>query len=357
MARAGITYSEVTQAASALQGSGKKITIETVRHYLGTGSHSTISKYLNDWRKANEMGPLGPGTHLPEEVLSFTKGLWSRLYETAQSEIHAYQEESAKKAQESKDALIAVQKILEEKKLRLHETEEQFEQCKGEQRKLNDELHAARNSNTKLAERIKNLESQLNQWDDKYTKLHELLKSTQSNLEHYQEESQKLREKQLILDANKEQSYQIKLDELLKKYMDELNKKSFYEAEFNRTEKINQELKKSNEEKQILLKTVEEEQQRTSINLEWATKQNKQLEIDNELKSKELKRVETLVSGYKLELEVAKENLKRLESIMLESQAKIETLRQDNMFLNQEKANLSEQFNQLQATLYHENRA
>ena len=357
MARAGITYGEVTKAISGLQGSGKKITIETVRNYLGTGSHSTISKYLSDWRKTNEVGLLDSGEHLPEDVLSFTKGLWQRLHETAQTEIQANQEEAGKKVQESKDAMIVAHRALEETKLRLHETEEKLEQSKGEQKNLNDELHATKNINTKLTERINNLENQLHQWDDKYNKLHELLKSTQTNLEHYQEESQKLREKQIILDANKEQSHQIKMDELLNKYMDEINKKSFYEAEFNRVEKINQRLEMTNEEMHKLLKVIEEEQQRTKINLEWISKQNKQLETKNELKSKELKEVENLVSDYKLELEIAKENLKRLESVALEGQAKIETLRQANLFLSQEKASLSGQFSQLQATLYHDNRA
>lgn len=354
MARAGITYSEVTKAISALQGAGKKITIETIRQFLGTGSHSTISKHLNDWRKDNEIGILEQGENLPEEVLAFTKGLWQRLHEAAQVEISKQQQDAAVKIQESRQLLTDTKKILEEKKLLLHDAEEKLQQSLMQQKNLNDQLNATENKNSRLTERVNNLENNLNQWENKHNKLHELLKTTQKNLEHYQEESQKLREKQAIFNADKERAYQIKLDELLKIHTDELNKKSFYEAELKRVEKLNVQLEKANEEMNKSLKTVDEELQRTKINFEWLSKQNEQLETQNGLKTKELKEAGSLLAEYKSEIKIAKENMLRLEKAAQEREAKIETLRQDNLFLNQEKANLSGQFTQLQAVLYQE---
>lgn len=52
MARSGITFSQVEQAADTLLGEAKQPTIRSVRDLLGTGSPNTIHKHLQTWQAA-----------------------------------------------------------------------------------------------------------------------------------------------------------------------------------------------------------------------------------------------------------------------------------------------------------------
>ena len=348
MARAGITYSEVAKAISGLQGAGKKATIENVRQFLGTGSHSTISHHLTTWRKESELGILQQGENLPEEVLAFAKGLWQRLHEAAQTEMAQCQQQAAIKIEESRKSFIETNKILEEKKLKLHELEEALQQSGLQQEDLKKKLNETENINSKLAERVKNLERNEKQWENKYDKLHELLKNTQNNLEHYQQESQKLREQQALLVANNEQAYQLKLDEILKKYIEELNKKAYFEAELKRVEKLNSDLQADNEGLNKSITTLEEERQEIKFNLRQFKKQNEEIANQSKLQHEKLKQQENALIELKLEFRKAQEKINQLNKLLEDGEDKINVLRQDNLFLTQEKANLDGQFKQLQ---------
>ena len=50
MSRVGITFEEVATIAENISKNGEMPTIDKVRMALGTGSFTTISKYLNSWR-------------------------------------------------------------------------------------------------------------------------------------------------------------------------------------------------------------------------------------------------------------------------------------------------------------------
>ena len=52
MARDGVTYEQVAQAADALVGSGQQPTIRAVREHLGRGSPNTVHRHLQAWRDA-----------------------------------------------------------------------------------------------------------------------------------------------------------------------------------------------------------------------------------------------------------------------------------------------------------------
>ena len=56
MARRGIEYSEVETACSQIWETGGTPSAKKVREHLGRGSLTTISKYLNMWKKRNDSG-------------------------------------------------------------------------------------------------------------------------------------------------------------------------------------------------------------------------------------------------------------------------------------------------------------
>lgn len=82
MGRIGLSFEDVSQAAQLLQAQGKAPTVDAVREQLGTGSKTTISYHLKQWK--SEQGA-AQGS-LPSELLNVVTGLWERLQaETAQT--------------------------------------------------------------------------------------------------------------------------------------------------------------------------------------------------------------------------------------------------------------------------------
>ena len=51
MARPGVSYHDVSNAAAQLVASGKNPTIEHIRVILGTGSNSTLGAHLRAWKE------------------------------------------------------------------------------------------------------------------------------------------------------------------------------------------------------------------------------------------------------------------------------------------------------------------
>ena len=82
MARTGISYSDVELIAEQLLQQEQVPTIEKIRNSLGTGSNSTISKYLTEWKNhrlranANVLPPLSTPSDPVNEAV---KKVWQQL--------------------------------------------------------------------------------------------------------------------------------------------------------------------------------------------------------------------------------------------------------------------------------------
>lgn len=92
MARAGITYADVEQAASNLAADGTNPTVDAVRAALGgTGSKSTIAPMLKHWKSTHREQVLAQQEGLPAGLLEVVKGLHAQLKQEAQIQVQAAQ--------------------------------------------------------------------------------------------------------------------------------------------------------------------------------------------------------------------------------------------------------------------------
>ena len=67
MARKGVTYEQVVEAAKAIEAEGENPTIQRVLQRLGTGSPNTIHRHLRSWKEQN--APQKPAVlKLPEKL-------------------------------------------------------------------------------------------------------------------------------------------------------------------------------------------------------------------------------------------------------------------------------------------------
>src|SRR3990167_9971652 len=92
MARIGINYQDVATAALTVQGRDQIHTVDRIRAILGTGSKSTIARYLKEWKsKTNHI----PGSDdIPEVIIALVKGLWDRLKNEADQKISIHEQEA-----------------------------------------------------------------------------------------------------------------------------------------------------------------------------------------------------------------------------------------------------------------------
>ncbi len=79
MARQEVTSDEVSAAAVSLENDGKRVTIESVRTFLGTGSTNAIHKHLTEWRASHATPAEAPKVEIPEAILA-ALGSWVQEY-------------------------------------------------------------------------------------------------------------------------------------------------------------------------------------------------------------------------------------------------------------------------------------
>lgn len=95
MSRLGITYEEVEEAALSIEKKGETPTIDKVRAHLGgTGSNTTISKYLQHWRQQLFSSPSTKTPSTPDLVKAAVDRVWDEMREQTNSEIESIKMET-----------------------------------------------------------------------------------------------------------------------------------------------------------------------------------------------------------------------------------------------------------------------
>ncbi|EGF33263.1 hypothetical protein IMCC9480_849 [Oxalobacteraceae bacterium IMCC9480] len=90
MARAGILYSDLANAAARLVAEGKNPTVDSVRVALGsTGSKSTIAPLLKRWKAEHQdaVVDVAQGLGLPGPLLQAMKGIHEKLQDDVQQQL------------------------------------------------------------------------------------------------------------------------------------------------------------------------------------------------------------------------------------------------------------------------------
>ncbi|HKM16184.1 MAG TPA: DNA-binding protein [Marinospirillum sp.] len=119
MARVGIQYETVVEAVLQLQKQGDNPTIQRIREWLGTGSFTTISEHLRQWRENQKNStPLQQeGLGLPANLIKLTQELWQQACLEADEKMQVYQQQADEKINqaiaEQQAALEAAQRTEE----------------------------------------------------------------------------------------------------------------------------------------------------------------------------------------------------------------------------------------------------
>ena len=113
MARSGIRYQDVKDAAETLLGRGLNPTIQRIRELLGTGSNTTISDHLKSWQQQLADAPkvvLPPA--VPETVMAALDAFWTIAVQQADAAFLAQRDrarQAVADAEQLRDAALAAE--------------------------------------------------------------------------------------------------------------------------------------------------------------------------------------------------------------------------------------------------------
>lgn len=95
MARSGVQYEDVQRAIDDLLARGESPSVQKVREVLGTGSFTTISDHLREWRtRREENRDVPPPRGMPAALQELAEALWQKAQEGANQALAHYREEA-----------------------------------------------------------------------------------------------------------------------------------------------------------------------------------------------------------------------------------------------------------------------
>ena len=112
MGNKGITEQDIFDACEKLESKKVEITIKSIRDEIGSGSFSTISKYMEKWKSAKQGSPL---PQVPEPVLKVAQNFWNTVYRHAEvqfkDQVEAIEKEKLKWAKEIESYRVENEKL------------------------------------------------------------------------------------------------------------------------------------------------------------------------------------------------------------------------------------------------------
>lgn len=350
MGRIGITFQEVKKAIAQLQGKQKNPTVDSIREILGTGSKSTIARFLREWRAQHGVHS-DDEARLPSDLLAIVQGLWKTLCDKADRQIEEYRQGADSKVADMQQHLIQSKQLETTLRQSVHTLEEQLHGQKEETQQLQTRLIAEEQDKIRMAERVAALEARRDENQAENQRLHQLLKHVQENLEHYQASTQKLREEQSLLVEKQQNEYDQRLSSLLAQAHTAAQEKSICQAQYEHLAKIHESLVV--EHSTLKEQHIKCQDQYGSLKVAHGQLQEDKEQLKKQVQAQTTELAETQRTVVELQLHLKQRNqeIASLEEKLAKANDKIETLRHESQFVLQEKAGLQGQLKQMQKML------
>jgi chromosome segregation ATPase len=201
MARLGVDYETVKQAAVKLLSQGAAPSVQKIREMLGTGSNTTIAEHLKIWRDEYAQKTIHhlPAT-MPKELISSIEVLWQTAMEQAQNQLAAYKQSLESEHEVLQQTQRETEKNAAGLKQKMTEVSANLEKEKAEKQQLNTELVLA---NDRLEKKDEFLVTQKKHYEDRLKHLYAEKDGVIMHNHQLQNEVKILQEK-LILQAEEQ---------------------------------------------------------------------------------------------------------------------------------------------------------
>ncbi|MES2244228.1 MAG: DNA-binding protein [Pseudomonadota bacterium] len=193
MARAGIYKSEVLRARDKLLAIGRHPSIDAVREELGTGSKSTIHRYLKEIEE-EEGGATGSRVAVSEAIQDLVGRLAARVNEEAEERVTAAQGRHAEQLAHHQQAAAVLKTEAQSTRQQLEQTQRALAEEKTGHGKTNETLRSKTLENTQLAQQVVDLQERIAAEERHRQSLEEKHQHARQALEHFRQSTKEQRD-------------------------------------------------------------------------------------------------------------------------------------------------------------------
>ena len=159
--RSNITREYIFEICQYLTDKGENPTVNKIREHAGSGSFSTISALLDEWREASQKGNAAEAPTVPDTVDTAFRRIWAEAWNAAQEVIEAERkalartrEQMEREHKEMAEEIAKLEQTLEEGHTERQKTTVELE-------KAHKETHSLEICNARLEERLTAFEKDL----------------------------------------------------------------------------------------------------------------------------------------------------------------------------------------------------
>ncbi len=352
MARPGVTYFDVSNAAQQLIAAGKTPTIESIRIALGTGSNSTLGSHLRTWKSnQGQTHKIATKENIPEELVAALKGVWDRVMNQSEDKIQTIQQETQQEILQLKQEIQNLQKENAHHQQQNQLLKQERDSFYHDKSVIEQVLNESRIEGTALTEKYAALEKQNQDKQELVNELRRQNQQIQTNLEHYRNASLEQR----LSDQQKYEQQQKQLELINQQLNQELtqsrnetlslqqkNKEVIFENNYIK-EQINK-LEVQNEQMVIRITDSHNE-------LKIKLHEQKQLQGQFQMLQEKYNEQNQLITNIKTQHALLLQQSEILKSECNELCEKNKLLAQEKWELGQEKAQLYGQLKQLESCI------
>lgn len=221
MARGGVTYSDIANAADTIKNKGQNPTVDRVLNLMGTGSKSTIGPHLRAWKEANlEHNEV---SDLPANLITAVRELHQRLQSEADTQIENANKKMATQNIQHSEEIEKLSNEINSLTQLVKELQQNEVSLVVKNKDLNKDLEKANLRITHLETKKDSDEQMIEELRKSRDKMHHQLKLAHEQQEHYQ---LKIAEERAI-DRNESQTIKANLKDqisVLNRQINEANK-------------------------------------------------------------------------------------------------------------------------------------
>ncbi|MFP5445697.1 MAG: DNA-binding protein, partial [Betaproteobacteria bacterium] len=193
MARAGIYKSEVLRARDKLLAAGRNPSIDAVREELGSGSKTTIHRYLKEIEE-EEGGAVGTRVAVIEAIQDLVGRLAARVNEEAEERVTTAQTRHAEQLSQQQQAAAALKTEAQATRQQLEQTQRALADEKTAHGKTSEALSRKTLENTQFVQQVADLQERLAAEERHRQSLEEKHQHARQALEHFRESTKEQRD-------------------------------------------------------------------------------------------------------------------------------------------------------------------
>jgi len=193
MARAGIYKSEVLRARDKLRATGRNPSIDAVREELGSGSTTTIHRYLKEIEE-EEGGATGTRVAVSEAIQDLVGRLATRVNEEAEERVISAQARHAEQLAQYQHAAAALNTEAQSARQQLEQTQRALADEKAAHAKTSESLRGKILEGTQLTQQVVDLQERIEAEERHRQSLEEKHQHARQALEHFRQSTKEQRD-------------------------------------------------------------------------------------------------------------------------------------------------------------------